>query len=599
MKLRLAYLLAAILVAAIAATVFVQLRIAARQRERQAIEDTMAPVLAKLDLSDEILHTDLETLVSLNVARRFARQMRDASDPGLYKPLYDSTDYWSEVVTGEGPREDATDACTAVADWFSNPASPVGTYLRAHPDLADQRLRPALLRLLDAHNDDEQLRYRACSALFAMGERSTRLADALMKFGSPPEGAEFSNPSLTRTLKTMLQAFGRKPIWETNDVFLPIGPYPAYADPAPRATSQSSPLPPGALYVLHRPEFEPDEAQLPVILDGDGRRLYVLYCKPNMMGILGSKLFVWDLAARKPLPSPLPAGVNMTEVAVNIQQGIIATAEYRPEPGLQTPATKPAYRPTHRVWIHLWDLQGKSLGQLEGPKEDDVVEASGMLLTFSGDGKELIWEGIGQWRWNVQERERYRGNYPPGFYAGHEALSPSGAFVATLSGKSLTVWIPCEHFTDARDIDFRHSADGIRPFRKVFYHPDSDEGETRLEWLDERFLVVSTIQSKSIILFDIDSGKPVGRLSQLDSPVHQFFHVGRTLFTSQMQTGKVYAWDTDAIVRWCVAHSKAPTSMPTTIASQPSPSTQSGLLPSARRPSLAAASEAPATDNNK
>ena len=87
MKLRLVYILAAVLIASVAATVYVQVQIAARHRERQAVEAAIAPVLAKLCLGPEVLEHDRVTAERLAAARREFRGRRNAGDPSRWEPM--------------------------------------------------------------------------------------------------------------------------------------------------------------------------------------------------------------------------------------------------------------------------------------------------------------------------------------------------------------------------------------------------------------------------------------------------------------------------------------------------------------------------------
>ncbi len=176
-----------------------------------------------------------------------------------------------------------------------------------------------MTRIAFSHNDNDSLKRSACEALFAMGDRSTELADAIIEV----EPEDYNQGAREQT---MFAQFGRK--WSFGwRGFIQRPPYPQYPGATSRPASADASLPAGALYTLRRPECKDDGGYLPVILDGDERRLFVLYCGPE--GIHGKQFFIWDLRHRKLLPSPLPEGTNVEQVAVSISRGLIATVEYR------------------------------------------------------------------------------------------------------------------------------------------------------------------------------------------------------------------------------------------------------------------------------
>ena len=104
----------------------------------------MAPVLEKLRLPEEFLTYDLATVDRFLEDRRRARQWRDAADPARWPPLSQNAPEEDESAYNGDAMSGAIQACETIVTWFNDPASPVGAYLKRHPEMIDQRVRPSL-----------------------------------------------------------------------------------------------------------------------------------------------------------------------------------------------------------------------------------------------------------------------------------------------------------------------------------------------------------------------------------------------------------------------------------------------------------------------
>jgi WD40 repeat protein len=62
--------------------------------------------------------------------------------------------------------------------------------------------------------------------------------------------------------------------------------------------------------------------------------------------------------------------------------------------------------------------------------------------------------------------------------------------------------------------------------------------------------------AKGLDLWDVNTGKFLGTLGGVQSPVNSFFSGGEAFFTSH-EDGAIFAWDQAAIDSWCADRKKA------------------------------------------
>ncbi len=269
MKLRLVYLLLALLAAAVAATVYVQVQRAIDARHRREIEAAMAPVLENLRLPEEVLRYDGHSAKIVAKVTAQARQWRDAANPTSWPATSDegsAVDYDESRISEQ--EKEATDACATIIKWVTDTTTPVGAYFKRHPDFATEKLRPPLLAIVRSQIDNDVLRYRACRTLYLMGERSSELADSLERVAhgfafeseiGPCGGSAASAWGVAKAqwaallpeadVDAMLKSLGRMGM-EERDFEYQFRKCPEYEDAAPRVVAQKTFLPPGATYVL-------------------------------------------------------------------------------------------------------------------------------------------------------------------------------------------------------------------------------------------------------------------------------------------------------------------------------------------------------------
>ena len=177
------------------------------------------------------------------------------------------------------------------------------------------------------------------------------------------------------------------------------------------------------------------------------------------------QFLVWDLAAHKRLPSPLPAGVEMQAAAVDVADDRMATVVCRSTATASGPADSDPlpWRPD----VTLWDLEGHRLREFfgpdyrSGPRGDNtelVVDALGL------DANYLWWRHFdGRCRWDLSTgkpvrvpstddlsqsdepaadrvlAQLYRQPGGPSESACAKAISPGGRMIAELSYNGLQV----------------------------------------------------------------------------------------------------------------------------------------------------------------
>ena len=213
MRLRLTYLIMAVLVLVAAATVWVQIERSRQNRHGVEMQRIVDSVAARLNLPAELLYADGDTRERFNYLRKCLSWKLRAQDPSRYPSMAGDKDMNLEEepryftppaprgggrggIFGSGPSttmpaslpadevqalaedapqariNDATEACKEMVGWFMTAGDPVGEYLKKHPEVFTTELEPLLLRLTKAQ--DGGLKMFALTVFYVRGDRAKR-----------------------------------------------------------------------------------------------------------------------------------------------------------------------------------------------------------------------------------------------------------------------------------------------------------------------------------------------------------------------------------------------------------------------------------------
>ncbi len=249
MKLTLTRLMAAVMVVAIVAMVVV-LRADAKYKERLEAErqakaeaERAARAQAEeqtVDVIDTIaaLHAMPECLLPEDRSGETFRRVSSAQEQRFGKVLPAGDSLLREAA---GNVSGAEAACRQVAGWFGD--TKMKNYLRQHPDVYAQQVRPRLLLLVRSANDDVAV--GACNALIAAGDNPDGFADCLEDIytaGTTENGAIKAS--------VLLKKIGRKlpPLPDFSKI-------PFYTEDKPRKDDHNRPLPAGAAWRIEETRF--------------------------------------------------------------------------------------------------------------------------------------------------------------------------------------------------------------------------------------------------------------------------------------------------------------------------------------------------------
>ena len=278
---KLTWILGAVLLASLAAGLWIvtagQTRKETLARQRAQAQKSVETVIAQLTVPEEAIHFDFNSLPRIVELRRWSYERHGTAVP-VY-PVNPNTnermpDYGERFLREQSDIEykylnDASGACGTVWNWFLRPAqsdtataylqNPEGAYLREHPEIYPDRIRPRLLALTQSYSGP--LAVAAIKALWAAGENHDagiqRLEEIFADENSLGRGE-------AQTLLTQIKH--PLPVAPTDPSVLA-----AYAEPDRRDVNH--PLPPGAAFRMDDPRLRHGAMVSALCLSADGKML--------------------------------------------------------------------------------------------------------------------------------------------------------------------------------------------------------------------------------------------------------------------------------------------------------------------------------------
>ncbi len=446
MRFKLTYLALAVLVVAIGITVWVEWDFSRQNQRRAAMRTQIDAAAAKLNVRAEIIYCDENARQRLHRIRSWAYQERRSRDRERWGEMEEELPPGIEPALGPGLRsgtiaaptsqpdefqafgmddgaaeiDAAAAACGTVKGWYERPGDEVGDYLRRFPEAGAQRLKKLLLRLLDS--DDSTLLEASALALFAMGDRSAKLRNALefaLNTPDAPSGGLYAAGSLppppppSPDWVGMLRQFDG---WEAST--RAASTQASSDDNTPEFAPQSSPadrlLPPGVMYALGETRFHHGQEIASVDFSPDGKTLLtanaeclclwdvadgrlkskvkVAFCELAQASFLpdgrvlilangnqttGPKMFLWTVGEDTPKPVARSCKRNYAALSIAPDGKTLAVRE------ADCPAVQlfelPSLRPLHRL-----------IGSSATPARPGG-ESPGFSIAFSPDSKTLVY----------------------------------------------------------------------------------------------------------------------------------------------------------------------------------------------------------------
>ena len=247
--------------------------------------DDIEQAIGRLNAPADLVNYDLKEVERINHVRRWACERHGWRPP--YAPASGPLD--DGQMINYGPEDsgfhEALNACRAVEGWLSAPSegdpatdytrNPQAAYLKEHPEIYRQRIRPRLLELRNGF--DGYLVVAAIGALWAGGEDPKtdvpRLEEMVLD-------ADFAY-SAGGTARSLLAKLKRPaPVFPCDPSVLP-----AYA--GSRRTDSQGSLPPGVAFGLDDPRLRHRGGVLAVSVSCDGKMV--------ASGTADGELVLWDV----------------------------------------------------------------------------------------------------------------------------------------------------------------------------------------------------------------------------------------------------------------------------------------------------------------
>ncbi len=541
-----------------------------------------------------------------NISRSLSNSTSPSSDPGRSLPITGSVGSANYRFPASNYDENLTlewywingvrDACTTIIHESKTPG-PLGDYLKQHPKIYEQEIRPRLLLLTESRCNHFAI--QACAALVAAGERTEYLQQRLTAMAMDSLNHAHESSRAVNLLKEC--GFPVPAPWPA------VKSLSAYKDDTGvRNDALGDPLPPGAmLRVVHRDTATGQELhtasplqQCPNILEGacDGQALYLTRRSRSREQGLG--IYRLDVGTGKMTRVVLTGPDRVTVAAVSDDGTVLATYG---KCGTKPPtANRRGARDVYRLM--LWNLQtGQPIGEITPAYQIQWLRfAPHHLRLIAGDENRCMSV------YDVSRRQLlYRmplGGSPLLMFAAPKDTATSrkadGMVMLGRVANQMKVWrertemesahlnplVPVSAATRANNSNRFATFSGmqggwlpggvLRIWEVKDWHGDIglailvDSGLVRMRKLQvasprhghwdfataafspsDEFLLTTHRGSSSIVVWDLE-GRPLGRITGHAGPVKQIRFVGDKLISASEDT-TLLVWDWPKIANWC------------------------------------------------